>query len=115
MEVTIDDQEIAMTTLYGLPPHYEHLIVAIDAVSSDKRLILEFVKSRVVQEVQRMMDHSAFKTVIHSALVNTHERSDQSRDGSYHSHCSKPYHTERTCSKKYPHIRPNRSEGKTQT
>lgn len=48
--LTIDDQEIAMTVVCGLPAKYEHLIVAIDAAADDSKLNMDFVKSRLFQE-----------------------------------------------------------------
>ena len=54
MEVTIDDQEMAMALLNGLPDRFDSLISALDALGNDDKLFtFEFVKSRCVQEEQR--------------------------------------------------------------
>ena len=57
MGVEIDDQELAMAALNGLPSAYESLIVALDAVGNDeKSFTFELVKSRLLQEEQRAME-----------------------------------------------------------
>ncbi len=54
MDVDIDDKEIAMAALNGLPPTYEGLIVALDAPGNDdKAFSFDLVKSRLLQEEQR--------------------------------------------------------------
>ena len=54
MNVDIDDKEMAMAVLNGLPARFESLIVALDALGSeDKMFSLDFVKSRLLQEEQR--------------------------------------------------------------
>ena len=57
MNVEIDDKEIAMAALNGLPARFESLIVALNALGSeDKMFSLEFVESRLLQEEQRGRD-----------------------------------------------------------
>ena len=70
MEVTVDDQGIAMSILCGLPERFEHLIVAIDGVADESNLSLEFVKSRLLQEEQRMDERHKPKLKTDSALVS---------------------------------------------
>ena len=54
MDVDIDDKEMAMAALNGLPSTYEGLIVALDALGNDdKTFSFEMVKSRLLQEEQR--------------------------------------------------------------
>ena len=54
MEVDIDDKEIAMAVLNGLPASFESLSVALDAfVNGDEMFSLGFVKIRQLQEEQR--------------------------------------------------------------
>ena len=51
MNVDIDDKEMAMAVLNGLPSAYGNLIVALDASGDqEKHFTLEFVKSRLLQE-----------------------------------------------------------------
>ena len=54
MSVEIDDKEIAMAVLNGLPSRFDNLIVALDALGNEDKVFgLEFVKSRLLQEEQR--------------------------------------------------------------
>ncbi len=56
MNVTISESEKAMALLNGLPDEYRALISALDAVDSDEsELNWEHVKSRVLQEEQRIV------------------------------------------------------------
>jgi len=64
MNVEIPQNEMAMALLNGLPQEYHALISALDAVDDDdSELEWEFVKSRVMQEEQRinMRNQSAIK------------------------------------------------------
>ena len=70
MGVEIDDSDVAMTVLCGLPDKYEHLIVAIDAAAQDDMLTLDFVKSRLLKEEQRILDRGGTNHGQDSALVN---------------------------------------------
>lgn len=55
MSVTIDDAEMAMAVLNGLPDLFDNLISALDALRNEhERFTLDFVKSRVLKEEQRM-------------------------------------------------------------
>lgn len=111
MDVTVDDQEIAMTVLCGLPQKYEHLIFAIDAATDDKSLTLDYVKSRLLQEEQRMVDRIDVKPARDAALVNERTSERGGRDVPVCSFCNKRNHTEPRCWKKYPHLRPKRDGG----
>ena len=73
MDVDIDDKEMAMAVLNGLPPHYDSLIVALDALGNEDRLFtLDFVKSRLLQEEQTAnMRHSRNVRNKNAALLNT--------------------------------------------
>ena len=108
MDVDIDDKEIAMTVLCGLPDKYEHLIVAIDAVATDENLTLDFVKSRLLQEEQRMLERGDVKASSDAALVHN---SGKSRRLSC-VHCGRPGHPSEKCWKKFPHLRPNNNQAK---
>ena len=71
MNVSIDDKEMAMAVLNGLPTRFESLIVALDALGNeDKMFTLEFVKSRLLQEEQR----AAMKSSSDSALMTRMNR-----------------------------------------
>lgn len=94
MEVIVEDEDVAMSILCGLSERFEHLIVAIDTMTGDKALTLEFVKSRLLQEEQRLNDRSVIPDKPDSALIS--DRRD-SRNCSY---CKKKGHTEPYCWKK---------------
>ncbi len=55
MGVKIDDKMLAMAVLNGLPERLDSLICALDALwNENDTFTLEFVKSRLLQEEQRM-------------------------------------------------------------
>lgn len=72
MNVNIDDKELAMAVLNGLPARFESLIVALDALGNeDKTFSLDVVKSRLLQEEQRANMKDANITKSHEpALIN---------------------------------------------
>ena len=72
MNVEIDDKEIAMAVLNGLPPRFDNLIVALDALGNEDKVFgLEFVKSRLLQEEQRESMKTTSTASSHApALVN---------------------------------------------
>lgn len=53
------DRELAKTILCGLSSKFEHLIVAIGAVADDEMVTLDFVKRRLLQEEQRLLDRGS--------------------------------------------------------
>lgn len=56
MNVRIEDSEMAMALLCGLPDPYDPLISALDAIGTEEdALEFEHVKSRVMQEEQRIL------------------------------------------------------------
>ena len=94
MDVDVKDEDIAMSVLCGLPDRFEHLIVAIDTVTDETNLTLEFVKSRLLQEEQRINDRSGGIKKPDAALVTNHRNSRKC------SYCNKKGHTEPFCWKK---------------
>ena len=55
MSVSISKSEMAMALLNGLPEEYNALISALDAIDeSESELDFEFIKSRIMQEEQRI-------------------------------------------------------------
>ena len=75
MDAHVEDAEVAMTILNGLPQQYSNLIVALDALGSDQAFTVDFVKSRLLQEEQRIRDRRDTSSSIvkseASALVNS--------------------------------------------
>lgn len=70
MDVSLKDEDVAMTILCGLPERFEHLIVAIDTVASDRPLSLDFVRSRLLQEDQRLVERQNGPAKTDAALVS---------------------------------------------
>ncbi len=116
MNVDIPQSEMAMALLNGLPQEYNALISALDAVEDDDaELDWEFVKSRVMQEEQRinMRAQSAIKNSETSALVSKQFSSSHCSNCSsslkprpHCSHCNKVGHFENKCWVKFPHLNP---------
>lgn len=68
MYVIIDDKELAMASLNGLPSSYESLIVALDALRTEgNSFTFDLVKSRLLQEEQRAQERDA----AHSTSTNS--------------------------------------------
>lgn len=105
MDVPIDDTEMAMTVLCGLTTKYDNLIVAIDAATADTCLSMDFVKSRLLQEEQRMMDRDKVRPSRDAALVS-HPKGNPREPCE---HCGKTTHPSSRCWQKFPHLRPNRN------
>lgn len=114
MDVTIDNQEIAMTILCGLPSQYDQIIVPIDAVSAEKVPEPDVVKRRLLQKEQCMINRDGIKTSRDYALVNTKHGSERKQVAPICSHCDKPHDTEPICWKKYPHLHLNSNEVRRQ-
>ena len=73
MSVEIDDKEMAMAALNGLPASYESPTVALDAFGDDEKCFtVELVKTRRLQEEQRSLNRVATSTDLRtpSALLN---------------------------------------------
>ena len=108
MKVTVDESEMAMALLNGLPETYDSLISALDALHGEEDdLRLDYVKSRVIQEEQR----------IENRIGQTHAKSEASalltnqrpsrRERPKCNFCGKLGHIESKCWKKYPHLNPH--------
>ena len=96
MKVDIDDKEIAMAVLNGLPARFESLIGALDALGNeDEMFSLDFVKSRLLQEEQRAeMKGNKSVSSKDSALLNR----ARSTGRTYHcTNCNRPGHTAPYC------------------
>jgi gag-polypeptide of LTR copia-type len=110
MGVTIDEEEVAMAVLNGLPPKYDHLIVALDTMGDDAKLTLEFTRSRLMKEEQRsdvrgLRSPSKVKTEDAALVGNSSEKSVghmRDRGDNMCFRCNKPGHVARYCrSKRY--------------
>jgi len=114
MDVNIDDSEMAMTLLCGLPDPYDPLISALDAIGTEET-VLEFdhVKSRIMQEEQRIKMRTssvASKSETGALVTNCHNCGQchvASNSRPKCNHCGKPGHTVDKCWKKHPHMNPH--------
>ncbi len=71
--VEIDDKELAMAVLNGLPERFDSLICALDALGNENdTFTLEFMKSRLLQEEQRMKMRMEATTSICRLLLSCH-------------------------------------------
>ena len=74
MSVTLEDSEMLIALLNGLPDRFDSLISALDAShTDDKHLTFELVQSRCLQEEQRhtQRDEDALKKSEAAALLAT--------------------------------------------
>lgn len=105
MGVEIDDKEMAMAVLNGLPERFNNLISALDALGNeDSTFSLEFVKSRLLQEEQRIrMRENASNTKSEASALLANRRKT-----AYHKcgHCGKEGHPSERCYKKFPDLAP---------
>ena len=118
MNVVISESEMAMALLNGLPEEYNALISALDAIDEDEtKLKFEFIKSRIMQEEQRisMRAKSAQEKSDAAALVMN--QSSQSKVVSnyrfqrrrpYCNFCKRPGHVESRCYTEFPYLAPSR-------
>ena len=105
MGVIVEDSEMAMALLNGLPDRFDGLISAIDALcTSEESFTFEFVKSRCTQEEHRQnirIQESIEKSESQALLA----------DSSNHDHtdlcvwCGRHKDSDR-CFTKYPHLAP---------
>lgn len=101
MNTHFNDQDLAMTVLCGLPTKFEHLIVAIDALSDDVSLTLDFVKNRLPQEHQQISKRHKATVTGDIVLVNNSSH----RNKLLCSYCKRRNHSESRCYPSYPHLR----------
>eukprot|EP00171_Calliarthron_tuberculosum_P023184 IDg23184t1 len=111
MGVDIDDNEMAMALLNGLPDRFDSLISALDALGNeDKIFTFEFVKSRLLQEEQRAdmrVQTSIVKSEAAALVAHDHfESSSTCKHRTKCDHCGMLGHVVAKCWKKNPHLRP---------
>ena len=107
MNVAIDDKEMAMAVLNGLPAHYGTIITALDAIGDeDDSFTFEKVRSRLLQEEKRRTSRTSLSSSSRpSALV---QQASQDRSGPNQKnclHCGRNNHSEAYCWQKHGHPR----------
>lgn len=116
MGVNIDESEMAMAFLCGLPEPYDPLISALDAIGTEEGdLEFEHVTSRVLQEEQRIgfriaeatskSETKALTVSCQGSCVNCNVATNSRPKCS---HCGKLGHTHEKCWKKHPHLNPHK-------
>lgn len=104
MGVSIDDPEMAMALLNGLPDRFDGLISALDALGTEgDKFSFEFVKGRCHQAEQRHLkrdEDTRIKTET-AALIAT-----RNKEKELCVHCGKHYNSN-CCYKKFPHLAPS--------
>lgn len=119
MEVDLPESEMSMALLSGLPDEFNSIISALDALNDDESsLEWEFIKSRIMQEEQRigMRSKASISKSETSALVtkNGTTTSDKchkcavAANRPVCSHCKKVGHEVSKCWKLYPHLNPHK-------
>lgn len=111
MNVDISESEMAMALLNGLPDEYNALISALDAIDEhETSLRFEFVKSRIIQEEQRIeMRHKSAQEKSEAAALVSRRLVELRRNGRrrpYCTHCKRHGHVESKCWTKHPHLDP---------
>ncbi len=99
MDVVMDDKEMAMAALNGLPPRYGTIIAALDAIGDDDpSFTLDKVRSRLLQEENRStLRKVSENNAATSVLVNQAHSSDTRPVQKKCTHCGRNNHTEPYC------------------
>lgn len=83
MGVTLDEEEMAMGVLKGLPSSYDNLVSALDAVcssgESSSTLNMDLVRSRLLQKEQRMGTRKTTSTPVSDVALVSHSAPSTSR------------------------------------
>ena len=113
MNAQVDDAEAAMAILHGLPDQYSGLIVALDALGDDKSFTVDLVKSKLLQEEQRIkarLEESTSEVKSEaSALVNNGKRVYKRNNKAYTvlkcDYCEKSGHNSKYCWERLAHAK----------
>lgn len=87
----VADDNSAMNVLCGLSERFEHINVAIDTVSSSRELSLDFVRSRLLEEHQKVFEREKRTSKPSVALVS------EQTSRKHWDYCKRNDHTERYC------------------
>ena len=111
MNVPMDESEMAMAFLNGLPDRFDSLISALHTLETDsKSFTMKFVQSRCLQEEQRYLQRhqDALLKSEAAALFASRGNSKSKKANSAQEtciHCGKHRDSSR-CYKRYPHLAP---------
>lgn len=108
MDATRTNQDLEITVLCGFPSRYKLLTVAIAAVADEEKLTLVFVKSRIIQGEQRVIERSdLFDKQPALALIGRTDVRNSIRQVPVCSHYKRRGHPEFNSWQKYPHLKPD--------
>ena len=123
MNVSIEDSELAMALLCGLPEPYQPHITALDAIGTEEdQLEFEHVKSRVMQEEERMKQRTAEslskskdRALVSSSTSNCSNCNMVNQKNKLKcNHCGLRGHSTENCWKKHPHLNPRNRRNQSQ-
>lgn len=101
MGVAIDEKEMAMAVLNGLPDRFQSIITALDAIGDDDdSFTFDKVRSRLLQEEIRSQIRGV-RDSTRAALLNNMGSSSTFSSSKKCSHCGMTNHTEPYCWQKY--------------
>lgn len=108
MGVDVDEKEIKMAVLNGLPDLFDGLISALDTLGKEEELfILEFFKSRLLQEEQCMNNRIQRTLVKNEGAALMATRLDGTPYNKLWDHCKKPGQSSVNFWTKLPHLIPD--------
>ena len=114
MKVTVDESEMAMALLNGLPEAYDPLISALDALHGEENdLKFDYVKSRVLQEEQRIGNRIGQVNARSEAAALLTAQRPPRKERPKCGFCGKPGHIDPKFWKKYPHLNPHNKNAST--
>ena len=116
MNAAVDDAEVAMATLNGLPEQYNELIVALDALGNGSSLTTEFVMSKLLQQEKRIKLRLQAKSVssvvkpesvarVNNAKINKRRFNNSQSSIPFCDYCHKTGHSTKICWSLLGHIR----------
>lgn len=99
MDVAIDDKELAMAVLNGLPSRFGTIITALDAIGDDDdSFSFDKVRSRLLQEEKRWATRSRSQFSNRtSALLRSSSEEDTGNQKNHCTHCGRNNHNEPYC------------------
>eukprot|EP00171_Calliarthron_tuberculosum_P000903 IDg903t1 len=102
MSVVIDDKELSMAILNGLPSSYGTIITALDAIGDeDDSFTFDKVRSRLLQEEQRRSLRASSQSSTRSLALVQNASDSRRGNNKLCTHCGRTNHTEPYCWEKH--------------
>lgn len=116
MGVDIDDKEMAMAVLNGLPSSFQTLITALDAIGDeDPTFTFDKVRSLLLQEERRAAILKPGSSSTDTAALFSKSGKQSGNNRKKCTHCGRTNHTEPYCWQKYGRPSRSRSNNKPRT